>query len=62
LSVSLGEAPYFGGSEPGAIDATTYAFLANALWPPIDTLPRRHLQQQGALVAYCERMRERVGA
>lgn len=62
LSVLLGEAPYFGGSEPGAIDATTYAFLANALWPPIDTLPRRHLQQQEALVAYCERMRERVGA
>lgn len=62
LAVVLGESPFFGGREPGAIDATTYAFLANALWAPIDSLPRRHLQEQPPLVAYCERMRERIGA
>jgi glutathione S-transferase len=62
LAVVLGESPFFGGSEPGAIDATTYAFLANALWAPIDNLPRRHLQQQPSLVGYCERMRERIDA
>jgi glutathione S-transferase len=62
LAAALGEAPYFGGGEPGAIDATTYAFLANALWAPIDNLPRRHLQEQASLVDYCKRMRERIGA
>lgn len=58
----LGEAPFFAGAEPGAIDATLYGFLANLLWAPVESAPRSHLAAQAPLVAYCERMRARVGA
>ena len=57
----LGGRPYFGGDAPTALDATLYAFLANALWVEIDSPMRRHLQQQAPLVAYCDRMAARVG-
>lgn len=57
----LGEQPFLGGDAPGALDATVYAFVANALWPPIDNPVRAHLQQSPRLVSYSERMRDRVG-
>lgn len=58
----LGPLPYFGGQEPGALDATVYAFAANMLWAPIDSPLRAHARAQPRLVAYAQRMRERVGA
>jgi glutathione S-transferase len=61
LAQFLGTQRFFGGDEPGAIDATIYAFLANLLWVPLDLPLRRHLAAQPALVAYCERLRARVG-
>jgi glutathione S-transferase len=61
LAQSLGTQRFFGGDEPGAIDATVYAFLANLLWVPLDLPLRRHLAAQPALVAYCERLRARIG-
>lgn len=57
----LGAQPYFGGNDPGAIDACTYAFLANLLWSPFDTPARTHAQNKENLVAYAERMKSRVG-
>jgi len=57
----LGERPFFNGNEPGALDASAYAFLANTLWVPLPTPVHRHLASQAPLVAYCGRMRERVG-
>ncbi len=57
----LGFQPYFGGGEPATIDATTYAFLANLLWAPIDNPVRAKGLQMPALVGYCERMQARIG-
>jgi glutathione S-transferase len=57
----LAARPFFGGDEPGAIDATLYAFLANVLFVEIDSPVRRHLQAMAPLVAYCERLQARVG-
>jgi glutathione S-transferase len=62
LDSALGARDYFGGAAPATLDATTYAFLANTLWAPIDTPVRSHLQRNlPGLVAYCERMQARVG-
>ncbi len=61
VQVMLGARPYFGGDAPTALDASVYAFLANALFVEIDNPVRRHLQGQAALVAYCARMEARVG-
>jgi len=57
----LGERSFFGGDQPSALDATVYAFLANALYVDIDSPVRRHLQAMAPLVAYCARMAARVG-
>ncbi len=57
----LGAQPFFGGNDPGAIDACTYAFLANLLWSPFDTPARTRAQNKENLVAYAERMKARVG-
>lgn len=61
LEAMLGEQPFFAGVEPGAIDATTYAFIANLLWAPIDNPVRAEGLKRPALVAYAERMQARVG-
>jgi len=61
LAQGLGAQRFFAGDEPGAIDATVYAFLANLLWVPLDAPLRHHLAAQPALVAYCERLRDRIG-
>ncbi|MBL0087592.1 MAG: glutathione S-transferase N-terminal domain-containing protein [Ideonella sp.] len=53
--------PYFGGDEPAAIDATTYAFLANLLWAPIDNPVRAKALQMPSLLGYCQRMEARIG-
>jgi glutathione S-transferase len=62
LAAALGAHDFFGGDEPATLDATTYAFLANLLWAPIESPVRTHMQRElPTLVAYCERMRTRVG-
>lgn len=61
VEAMLGDRPFFGGAEPGALDATAYAFLANRLFVELDDPVRQHLQRQTALVAYCDRMDARVG-
>lgn len=57
----LGDKPFFDGDEPGPVDATLYAFLANILYVAIDNPMQRHLRPMSPLVAYCTRMAERVG-
>lgn len=58
----LGAQPYFAGNDPGAIDACTYAFLANLLWAPFESPVRAHALGKRNLVDYAERMKARVGA
>lgn len=59
LADFLGDKNYFMGSEPCSLDATAYGFLANLVWPPVESALKRHTQQYPQLEAYCQRMRRR---
>ena len=57
----LGHKPFMLGANPTSLDATTYAFLANILWVPIDSPLREHARALPRLDAYCRRVKERCG-
>lgn len=59
LAYFLGDKPYFMGEQPCSLDAIAYAFIANLLWPPVDSVLKQHARQYPQLEAYCQRMRER---
>jgi glutathione S-transferase len=61
LAAALGADPFYGGKEPGVIDTTAYAFLANIVWVPLETPVKGAVLAQPELVSYCERMKARVG-
>jgi glutathione S-transferase len=61
LAAALGDDPFYAGAEPGAIDATAYAFLANIAWVPVETPVKAAVLAQPHLLQYCERMKARVG-
>lgn len=58
----LADKPYMLGEQPASLDATTYAFLANLLWAPVDSPIQRHAQARPTLEAYCQRMKSRYFA
>jgi glutathione S-transferase len=58
LADFLGNRNYFMGSKPCSVDATVYAFLANLIWPPVESPLKQHAKQYPQLQAYCYRMRE----
>ena len=58
----LADKPFMLGPRPTSLDATTYAFLANLLWAPVDSPIRRSALQRPELQAYCERMKARYFA
>ena len=62
LSLLLGDAPYFLGTEPSSVDAAAYAFLANILDVPLDTPLRQAARAHANLPAYCARIRARYYA
>jgi glutathione S-transferase len=57
LAGFLDDKPYFMGNEPCSLDATAYAFLANLVWPPVESALKQHAKQYPKLEAYCQRMR-----
>ena len=57
----LGDKPFMLGAQPTSLDATTYAFLANLLWAPIDSPLREHARALPLVDAYCRRIKERCG-
>jgi glutathione S-transferase len=59
LADFLGSKPYFMGEEPCSLDATAYAFLANLIWAPVESVLKLHAVRYPQLQAYCERMRDR---
>lgn len=59
LADFLGDKPYFMGTEPCSLDATVYAFLANLVWAPVESVLKQHTIQYPQLEAYCLRMRGR---
>jgi len=60
LQDMLGAAPFFGGEQPCSADASAYGILANLILCSLDTPISRLAREYPGLVAYCERMRERV--
>lgn len=62
LAVFLGDKPYFLGESPCTLDACAYAFLANLLGAPVESVLKGHAQQYPHLQAYCDRMHARYYA
>lgn len=61
-STLLGDQDFFFGDAPTLTDCTVYAFLAHTLWGPFETTVKAHLQARPNLVAFCERMRDKLWA
>lgn len=62
LDGMLGELPFFGGAQPCSADAAAYGILANLVLSTLET-PLNHMAREyERLVAYCERMQQRVWA
>ncbi len=59
VSDFLGNKPFFMGNEPTTADATVYAFLANLLWVPIESVVKEHAKRLKNLESYCQRMKEK---
>lgn len=59
VSDFLGNKPFFMGSEPTTADATVYAFVANLLWVPIESVVKEHAKRLKNLEPYCQRMKEK---
>ncbi len=60
LDSLLGDKPFLFGDRPSSVDATLYAYIANALLVPFDTELQQVKTKTPRLLAYCERMAERV--
>ncbi|TVR97665.1 MAG: glutathione S-transferase family protein [Rhodospirillales bacterium] len=60
LSVTLGEAPFFGGDAPREVDCTTWGFIANLLVPPFRMRMKDEAAARPNLVAYHHRMMARM--
>jgi glutathione S-transferase len=59
LAAFLADKPYFMGEQPCSLDASAYAFLANLVWPPVESELKRQTQKYPKLETYCKRMRSR---
>lgn len=60
LDGMLGELPFFGGAQPCSADAAAYGILANLILSTLET-PLNHMAREyERLVAYSERMQQRV--
>jgi glutathione S-transferase len=62
LADFLGSKPFMMGEQPSSLDACAYGFLANLVWPPVDSVLKQHARQYPQLEAYCQRMRARYYA
>jgi glutathione S-transferase len=60
LADALGVDPYFGGAEPGTLDASAWAMLASVLEAPHRSPVYDALADQPRLVAYVGRFRGRL--
>ena len=56
LATALGDQPYFLGTGPTSLDASAYGFLANLLYPPLDSPIKSSLLDQPNLVSYVNRL------
>lgn len=58
----LGEKKFLLGDSPSSFDATAYGFLANIIWPPVESPLKDHARKYPQLESYCLRIRERYYA
>lgn len=61
LHDSLGDAPFYGGSNPNTTDATIYSFLATIYRQPIDSPMKEFISEKQSLIQYMEAMQNRFG-
>jgi len=61
LSTYLGDKPFFLGDTPRTLDASVYSFVRHLTDVPFDWPGRDYTRGKSNLVAYAERMRERIG-
>ncbi|PHS76672.1 MAG: hypothetical protein COB59_10920 [Rhodospirillaceae bacterium] len=59
LGVVLGDKPFVMGNEPTLVDATVYAFLANALVTGVDSPLKAEIEKNPVFQAYVDRMTAR---
>ncbi len=59
LAELAGEKPFFLGAAPRSIDATIFPFVWTLAATPIEGRLRTHIHSKTALIAYCERMKQR---
>ena len=62
LGVVMGDKPFVMGDKPTLVDATVYAFLANALVSGVDSPLKTEVQNNPAFQAYVDRMTARFFA
>ena len=60
LSQMLGDRRFVVADEPTVVDASLYGSLAVTLWAPPESPLQAHMKTLPNLVAYCERMKQRV--
>lgn len=56
ISVTLGDKPYFAGTDVTSVDATAFGFLANIIWSPYNCPMKLHLEKHKNILNYCDRM------
>jgi glutathione S-transferase len=59
VATQLGDAPYFLGDRPRAVDATVSSFLFALMDAPFPSAVRDHAEKQSNLRAYVDRMKAR---
>lgn len=59
VEVALGDAPFFGGERPAAIDASVWGSLANLWYIPAESRLKAAVAARPRLVAYLDRVTER---
>jgi glutathione S-transferase len=62
LADFLGDKPYLMCEQPCSLDAVAYAFLANLLWVPVESVLKQQAQKYPQLERYCRHMKSRYYA
>jgi len=62
LAIVMGDKPFVMGDDPTLVDATVYAFLANALVDGVDSPLKAEIEKNPAFQAYVDRMTARFFA
>jgi glutathione S-transferase len=60
VAALLGDKPFALGDEPHTVDAAVFAFIGLTVWQPPFTPIHERARSHANLVAYCDRMRDRL--